>query len=691
MITINRYIMIAHFSVYKLVYRKVFIAIMIAFCWIFAFVMLLPTLLNKWGRFGFDKKLQTCSIIDEDNKAPKQVLFGLGFCVPAVIIVICYSLIFFVIHRSEKRMRHHSSRGMNGSHTTGGGSALQGHSRSLAKVEREARRKRNEWRITKMVLIIFVAFLITYLPITLVKNLDKKVSYPGLHVLGYVLIYISSCINPVIYVIMNRQYRQAYKTVLLCKRPRLPSLTSSYTGSKRENACHENLGFYYNSYMNEGSLRCMKNDKSYSGTNTSPQEIIGSSKHESIYPRRSFNVAYQHRKPNRISFQGFYTPDTQSVDTLSIDMEHLTTVECQNCQKYNGLSERKICSNCHNLSREQQNARVNYQNLSREQQNLRKMQKPSCTDCRKLGRKQQFSCVDCQNLNREQHTACVNSHDSSRKQQISCVQCQNISRIWQISCANCRNAGKNQQTSFPESQFQVREKKNFLGKNIMTQHYKKRMKVVSMQEERCHWSADELECGHDEFLDHLLHVESHSYPNLTSNESRSFKSKSVYHDYQNYNSGGGNCVISDPVSKNGAAHLLNPVDNISYRRRTRSFTPSSVSKFQKIPMKVTDGELNDKSFERESTFLQPSSKPDTCKDTKQDSMISDAASREVCEPFKVMSTNLSATSDTHNWTHVKQDSRLSEVPGQRRDMSVQTKQSKSTNDKKEKYVNSDKT
>lgn len=231
MITINRYIMIAHFSVYKIVYRKVFIGLMIAFCWVFAFVMLLPTLLNKWGRFGFDRRLQTCSIIDEHNKAPKQVLFGLGFCVPAIIIVICYSLIFIVIHKSEKRMRHHSTRGMNGAHTTTttGSAALQGHTRARAKVEREARRKRNEWRITKMVLIIFIAFLITYLPITLVKNLDKKVNYPGLHVMGYVLIYISSCINPVIYVIMNRQYRQAYKTVLLCKRPRLPSLTSSHT------------------------------------------------------------------------------------------------------------------------------------------------------------------------------------------------------------------------------------------------------------------------------------------------------------------------------------------------------------------------------------------------------------------------------------------------------------------------------
>jgi hypothetical protein len=55
----------------------------------------------------------------------------------------------------------------------------------------------------------------------------------GLHVLGYIMLYLSACINPIIYVIMNKQYRQAYKTVLLWRRPRLLSLTpvgSSFAG-----------------------------------------------------------------------------------------------------------------------------------------------------------------------------------------------------------------------------------------------------------------------------------------------------------------------------------------------------------------------------------------------------------------------------------------------------------------------------
>lgn len=51
---------------------------------------------------------------------------------------------------------------------------------------------------------------------------------PELHIVGYLLIYLSACINPVIYGITNKQYRQAYKTVLLCKRPRALSFSGGH-------------------------------------------------------------------------------------------------------------------------------------------------------------------------------------------------------------------------------------------------------------------------------------------------------------------------------------------------------------------------------------------------------------------------------------------------------------------------------
>lgn len=44
---------------------------------------------------------------------------------------------------------------------------------------RELKQKRSEWRITKMVLVIFLSFLACYLPITIVKVADAQVRCPG--------------------------------------------------------------------------------------------------------------------------------------------------------------------------------------------------------------------------------------------------------------------------------------------------------------------------------------------------------------------------------------------------------------------------------------------------------------------------------------------------------------------------------
>lgn len=143
-------------------------------------------------------------------------------------------------------MRKHASPTIKSPHTPG-------------RDTREIKQRRSEWRITKMVLAIFLSFVACYLPITIVKVADVEVKYPGIikhlfsfiifkkefkenwkkhykrsfiyiislslslsefHVLGYLLLYFASCVNPIIYVIMNKQYRQAYAGVIGCSRIR---------------------------------------------------------------------------------------------------------------------------------------------------------------------------------------------------------------------------------------------------------------------------------------------------------------------------------------------------------------------------------------------------------------------------------------------------------------------------------------
>lgn len=47
----GRYVMIAHHSSYARIYRQHWIAVMILFCWLFAYGMQLPTFFKVWGSF----------------------------------------------------------------------------------------------------------------------------------------------------------------------------------------------------------------------------------------------------------------------------------------------------------------------------------------------------------------------------------------------------------------------------------------------------------------------------------------------------------------------------------------------------------------------------------------------------------------------------------------------------------------
>ncbi|XP_043212106.1 G-protein coupled receptor moody-like [Amphibalanus amphitrite] len=214
MITINRFVMIAFNNVYNKIYERRWVVVQILFIWGYSFGMLVPTLAGQWGRFGYHPLLMTCTVVrDANGNSAKKALFLIGFLIPCIAIVICYVGIFLVIVLSDRRMRRHSVKA--GVKET-----------TQQKKSREERRRKNEMRITRMSLVIFLTFLLCYLPVTVSKIKDPFVKYPGLHILGYILCYFSACVNPIIYVIMSKQYRQAYKTVLFCRRPRLFSDSS---------------------------------------------------------------------------------------------------------------------------------------------------------------------------------------------------------------------------------------------------------------------------------------------------------------------------------------------------------------------------------------------------------------------------------------------------------------------------------
>ncbi|KAE8743047.1 Moody-2 -part 3 [Frankliniella occidentalis] len=278
---------------------------MVGCTWVCGFGALVATWLGKWGRFGLDQHIGSCSILpDAHGRSPKEFLFITAFVIPCIAIAGCYARIFYIVRQTALKSRlssgarqsvrcgsTRSARRPASSSTTTGPSTSTAASASSASAsgpstERSShqsvcsmyrpsrlslsagsppctprpsplpspcgslrlapglgrggvtssskrlssamaavmRRSSQPGRMTakdrkllKMILVIFAAFVICYLPITVSKAFRDYFDDGVLNIAGYVCIYLTTCINPIIYVVMSSEYRQAYKNLLMCR------------------------------------------------------------------------------------------------------------------------------------------------------------------------------------------------------------------------------------------------------------------------------------------------------------------------------------------------------------------------------------------------------------------------------------------------------------------------------------------
>lgn len=70
-------------------------------------------------------------------------------------------------------------------------------------------------RVTRMCFAVFLCFVFCFVPFLILNIADKHNRAPQvLHMFCANLTWLNSCINPLLYVVMNRQFRQAYSVLL---------------------------------------------------------------------------------------------------------------------------------------------------------------------------------------------------------------------------------------------------------------------------------------------------------------------------------------------------------------------------------------------------------------------------------------------------------------------------------------------
>lgn len=190
----------------------------------------LPPLLGIWGQLGLDEPTFSCTILRKDGRSIKKFLFFIGFFLPCVVIICSYSCIYWTVRRQRRKLQQHLDYVQQKSTATVATS--------------NGGREREDARLTTMMLIIFLCFLASFLPLMLVNVADEQTRYPWLHIAGSVLAWASSVVNPFVYAASNRTYRVAYYKLFARLKfwgAPLPAISSkSYQQQSRGDSCAAN-------------------------------------------------------------------------------------------------------------------------------------------------------------------------------------------------------------------------------------------------------------------------------------------------------------------------------------------------------------------------------------------------------------------------------------------------------------------
>ncbi|KAL3853529.1 hypothetical protein ACJMK2_017064 [Sinanodonta woodiana] len=196
LIAFNRYKLVRDIQSYKRIFQMKNLLLMISIAWTVPFLLMMPPLVEVWGRFGYAHMLVTCNLLlDRESQIFKLFLLVFRTGIPVFFISYFYALIYITMRTSHRRMEK----------------------MSCAMGSLEASNHRKEMHLTRIMITIFLVFVVSYFPCTIAGMIDwNNVLSQGFHMFCSITIYIGSAVNPLIYGLMNSQFRRAYKQILCC-------------------------------------------------------------------------------------------------------------------------------------------------------------------------------------------------------------------------------------------------------------------------------------------------------------------------------------------------------------------------------------------------------------------------------------------------------------------------------------------
>ena len=191
-VAINRYLFICHQNTYKTLFnRRSSIGIAILACWVLGFAVASPTVLG-WGGVGYSPVAALCGYDPLRSLTHLIYITLMGIVIPMSLTFACYGKIAYTLWESKRRLATHAQG--NGSNNN--------------------IKKHTQVRTMFIVSALFTLFWCPYgvqcILLHFVYVQPVLFRYAGW--LGL----LNSCVNSITLGIINKKYRDAFKTIICC-------------------------------------------------------------------------------------------------------------------------------------------------------------------------------------------------------------------------------------------------------------------------------------------------------------------------------------------------------------------------------------------------------------------------------------------------------------------------------------------
>ena len=190
LISLNRALALKNHALAKRVFTWKKTILYYNLMWLFSIgVMLLP-FYKVWGKLGLIDVYNQCAMMETESGNPQIGLFSITLGVTIPVVVISVTSMYCWMRSSTKETLY----------------ACGDLSPDL--VEKFIK---HEAQVTKTSIVLIACFGILYIPNFLIAIFIPIDDLPGLHIIGYMVVWCWVFVNPVIYVVGNSRFRLAFK------------------------------------------------------------------------------------------------------------------------------------------------------------------------------------------------------------------------------------------------------------------------------------------------------------------------------------------------------------------------------------------------------------------------------------------------------------------------------------------------